>query len=408
MTARRSPTDEPSAPAGAVGHRLAVARKLAGLSRAQLADRAQVSINLLSQVERGDVPASPSLTAATARALGLDVETLHGQPYGPALCDPRADHAGVPALRAALISGDDPQPTDPPLTAVELRARLDECDRDRADSGYAQLSAALPELLQHGYALAAEARPGAEAETAGALLTDAHLLVQTVAYRFGYLDLAMLANLLARSAARASGDPLRVALVCYERGLLRLHRGDYPGVLRIVDRAHTEIADQHSPAAEAVRAQLHLRQAIAHARSGVADRADEHLTAARELIARGVPASPYYNVIATAANVDIHWVAVPVELADAATALTRAEQIKIPTGEEPCRVGHHWIDLARAWTLHGDHTKAFEALYQARAVAPQLTRYHPQAHETLHLLAEHDRRATDTLAGFADWAHITH
>ncbi|MGH3928946.1 MAG: hypothetical protein ACRDTF_03100 [Pseudonocardiaceae bacterium] len=44
---------------------------------------------------------------------------------------------------------------------------------------------------------------------------------------------------------------------------------------------------------------------------------------------------------------------------------------------------------------------------QARDLAPQLVRYHPQAHQIVHLLTEHDRRAPDTLAGFARWAHIT-
>ncbi len=120
----------------------------------------------------------------------------------------------------------------------------------------------------------------------------------------------------------------------------------------------------------------------------------------------GIPANPYYNVIASAANVDIHWVAVPVELSDGATAVSRAEQVKIPTGEEPSRVGHHWIDVARAWMLQGDREKALDALNHARGITPQQTRYHPQVHETLHLLAETDRRTADSLAGFARWAGI--
>lgn len=32
---------------------------------------------------------------------------------------------------------------------------------------------------------------------------------------------------------------------------------------------------------------------------------------------------------------------------------------------------------------------------------------HPQVHETVHLLAETDRRATDSLAGFARWIGVT-
>ncbi len=392
-----------SAPPGAVGHRLAQQRSLSGLSQQHLAARAEVNPSVIGRVERGDVPASPAFTAAVAGALGVDVATLYGQPYGSAVTVPSAEHAGIPALRAALDCDDDPEPAGPPRTMAELRAALDDCDQNRAGACYAQLAAMLPELLRHACALVATT----PSETASALLADACLLAQTVAYRFGYLDLAMLANLRARDAAGRCGDPLRVALVAGERALLRLHRGDYFGILLIGERAHAGIADQTSPAADAVRAHLHLREALAHARIGSADRADEHIDAAHELIAGGIPASPYYPVLASAANVDIHWVGVVVELTDASTALDRASRVKIPTGEAPSRVGRYWIDLARAWALHGDHDKALDALNQARAIAPQLTRYHPQAHETLHFLAETERRAADSLAGFARWVGIT-
>ena len=79
----------------------------------------------VSQVERGVVPASPAFTAAVARTLRVDVETLTGQPYGPALTKPKADHAGVPALRAALDCVDDPELSGPPISPAELRIRLD-------------------------------------------------------------------------------------------------------------------------------------------------------------------------------------------------------------------------------------------------------------------------------------------
>ncbi len=395
------------APVGSVGHRLARQRAWSGLTRRQLAARAEVGADVIAQVERGVVAASPAFTAAVARALSVEVDTLYGQPYGPAITDPKADHAAVPALRVALDGDEDPPPTGPPLTPAQVRAGLDECDQHRAGARYRQLSVALPELLRQGYALATQAPPGAETEQVGALLTDACLLAQTVAYRFGYFDLAALANHRGRVAARQSGDPLRRAVVDGQRALLRLHRGDYFGVLLLTDRAHAAIADQANPASDDVRVALHLREALTYARLGTPDRAGEHLAVARGLITRGIPASPYCTVLATEANVDIHTVAVSVELGDATTALIRAEQIKIPTGEEPSRLARHWIDLAHAWTLDGDHPQALDALHHARAIAPQLTRYHPQAHEIVHLLTEHDRRATDSLAGFARWAGIT-
>jgi len=323
-------------------------------------------------------------------------------PTAPALTHPSADHAVIPALRAALDT-DDPQPAGPPLTTAQLRDRLDHCEQDRAAARYRELGTALPELLIHSHALAARA----DTAIAAGLLTDTFLLAQTVAYRFGYLDLAALANYLARHAAHHAEDPLRVAIAANQRALLRLHRGDYFGVQVLLERAHAHLADQKSPAADAVRVALHLREALAAARLANTNQAHAHLTSARALIGSGLPANPYCTVTATETTLDVHTLAVAVELGDPATALAHAEQIKIPTGESPARLGHYWIALARAWTLHGDHPHALHALHQARQIAPQLTRYHPQAREIMHFLVEHDRRATDSLADFARWAGIT-
>ncbi|MGH3849143.1 MAG: helix-turn-helix domain-containing protein, partial [Pseudonocardiaceae bacterium] len=100
--------EEETAPAGAVGYRLARQRKLAGLTQQQLAARSHVSASLISQVERGVVPASPGFTAAVASGLGVEVEDLYAQPPGAGITDPRAGHSGVPALRTALDCADDP------------------------------------------------------------------------------------------------------------------------------------------------------------------------------------------------------------------------------------------------------------------------------------------------------------
>jgi hypothetical protein len=42
-------------------------------------------------------------------------------------------------------------------------------------------------------------------------------------------------------------------------------------------------------------------------------------------------------------------------------------------------------------------------LLTARKIAPQQTRYHPMARETVHALARVERRSSDTLRGLASW-----
>ena len=114
--------------------------------------------------------------------------------------------------------------------------------------------------------------------------------------------------------------------------------------------------------------------------------------------------SDLFDTAFCSANVTIHSVAAAVELGDGTTAVSRNKPL--PPGMMISRQGHHHVDLARAWLLHGDRDRAFVELNVARRLAPQLTRYSPQVRETLVVLAEPDRRKTDSLTGFARWAGV--
>jgi transcriptional regulator with XRE-family HTH domain len=64
-----------------IGARVAAMRKTRGWSGRELARRAQVSYSLLTKVESGAAPASPSFVGAVARVLKVDVTRVTGQPY---------------------------------------------------------------------------------------------------------------------------------------------------------------------------------------------------------------------------------------------------------------------------------------------------------------------------------------
>lgn len=153
-----------------------------------------------------------------------------------------------------------------------------------------------------------------------------------------------------------------------------------------------------------VRGYLHLRSAILAARLGDRLDSDAHLDEAGEQARRLPEVSDLYDTAFSSANVQIHGVAAAVELADGTTAVARDRPL--PEGTPASRLGHHHVDMARAWLLHGNRDRAFVSLHTAREIAPQLTRYSPQVRETLLVLAEHDRRRTDSLAGFARWAGV--
>jgi transcriptional regulator with XRE-family HTH domain len=96
-----------------IGRRIAHARKLRGLTQIGLAGRAHVSKSLVAQVESGHKPATPSVVAAVAAALNVDVTDPTGQPYRGT--DARSDriYAAIPQIRQALVYWDIPDPGRP-------------------------------------------------------------------------------------------------------------------------------------------------------------------------------------------------------------------------------------------------------------------------------------------------------
>lgn len=92
-----------------IGSRIAELRKIHGATQRGLSMRANVSYSLLRKVERGERLASHSFVVTIARALSVNVTDITEQPYGARNASPVSEQAGVPALRQALVEGDDPE-----------------------------------------------------------------------------------------------------------------------------------------------------------------------------------------------------------------------------------------------------------------------------------------------------------
>ncbi|MGV9836616.1 helix-turn-helix domain-containing protein [Nocardia niigatensis] len=388
------------------GARISEERKMRGYSQQALARRANVSYSLLRKVESGERPATHSFVAAIARALRVNVVDLTEQPYGTRYASPESEQAEVPALRRALVEGDDPELETDPLSLDKLASAVADIKRWDRKTNHAAVIGALPDVLRHLHH-ARNTLPSAELTRANEMLSAAYSYAVVSLYRLGHLDLAHLADERARSAAARGDDPLRAATSEWNHALILLFDGAYRSGLRAINRAadHVDLAPAGA-ASTAVRGALDLRAAVLAARTGDADLADTYLAAAAERIGPRQESANHYGTKFSAANVDIHRVAVPVELQDGTKAVTRAAEIRLPRGAAPSRTGHYFIDLSRAWLLHGSRERAFNSLQRARKIAPQLTRYHPQVHETVRAIAINDVRSTNTLAGFAAWCGV--
>lgn len=389
-----------------VGLRVAELRKIHGYTQQALAARANVSYSLLCKVERGERPASPSFIAAIARALDVNVIDITEQPYGVRNAHPHSEQPGVPALRQAIVEGDDPELDTSLRSLDDLRAAVAEVKEFDRRTKHAEVVRALPDVLRHLHRavldLPSSQRPGAHD-----VLAAAYSYAIVALYRLGHLDLSHLADERARAAALLGNDPVRAAVAEWNHSLILMFDGAFPAGLRSIDRAETLLGLAHpSSAVPAVRGALHLRAAIIAARATNSELAAEYLTAAQSMAVDGQDEANFYGTKFGAPNVAIHEVAVPVELTDGTTAVTRAARVKLPVHTAPSRAGHYWIDLSRGWLLHGDRRRALDSLYVARRIAPQLTRYHPPVHETVHILATEDARSTHSLPHFAAWCGI--
>jgi transcriptional regulator with XRE-family HTH domain len=386
-------------------HPIATLRKARGLTQAQLATRAHVSGSLLSKVEVFDRPATYALIAAVARALQVPVERLSGQPY----TDNRRDelvHRDIDALRAVLRRYDLPDEAHP-RSLRELAADVEALARLRAAANYRALAARLPALLTE---LGAAAHTADTAQV-NALLVSAYHAAHALTYRLGYPDLTEGVEHKLAYAADRTADPLAGGLAQWARAQSFQAAGDYAHGLRLMDTARHDLdteLNKPTSAALTVYGSLHLRSATLASRAGDADTARDHLRAARDLAARLKTGDQlHYGLTFGPANTTTHEVAAYVELGDGAAAITAAQSWQPSRTMPRTRRGHHHIDLARAYLIHGDRAGALRELQQARQIAPQQTRLHPMVRETAAVLLSLHRRSNPELSKYAGWLGLT-
>jgi transcriptional regulator with XRE-family HTH domain len=374
------------------------------MTQQQLAAGTHFSMSMIKKVEQGAVPPSASFVASTARVLKVKPAYLYGTEARELAEQPATEAVGIADLRVALDDFDDPRPTGTPLSLSQVTARLAKIARDVYRLKYADAAAELPVVLPHVYLLAAGS--GHAGELGRAALHDAYRLAASIAGQYRQADLAAIASERHLALAPATGDPLRIAISAYHRTSRHLQGGDFILGLRVIDHAREYVTG--GPAGHAVRVQLNLRAAILAARAGDVTRGDEYMAEARAICDReDPPPRPYYNIDASRLNVDIHWCAVPVENYDGTESVARAAALQVDDPARPERVGHHHVDMARAWLLHGDRKQALASLNRARRAAPNRVRHHPGVAATVRAIAATDSRVTDSLAGFARWAGVT-
>ncbi|MFI0863143.1 helix-turn-helix domain-containing protein [Streptomyces smyrnaeus] len=420
------------------GVRIAHQRKLAGLTQRGLAARLPYSYSLLRQVEEGRKNASPDLVSAVARELRIDVTVLTGQPYVTELqqdrlaalirpirealdlydlydvsdlshasdgrhASDRHDVSGRCAVSVPHDAGGTRAQHDA-RTPAELAAQADELCRMVRATQLSKAAHALPAFIAEVTAAAHRSRTTALWQTLGSAYRTAH----DIATKLGFYDLATIALDRLGWAAERGSDPLLAAVRQYMRALTYFREGEHTIGLRLIDAGHRVLSRVDSAEQEArdtlvVRGQLHLGASVIAARAHDADAVGSHLREAASYARRTGEAERVYWLSFGPANVAVHEVSAQVEMRRYGKALEKSRDVHLPHGWPMSRRAHFYVDRARAEMETGHSDAALGSVVTARKLAPEQTRYHPGARETISGLVAQRRRTPDSLDNMAAW-----
>lgn len=381
------------------GARIKEQRRLAHLSQRELAARLPYSYSLLNQVECGARAATPDFVAAVARALKVDVTALTGQPYVTELQQDRLA-ALVRPIREALdlydLGADPAVSTRPPAQLVTDADRL--CQTVRA-TRLRQAATELPALITE-ITSAAWASPTTELWQA---LASTYRTAHDISVKLGYYDLSSVAlDRMAWASERAS-DACLSAVRQYMRALVYFREGEYTIGQRLIRAGHGLIDGLETRESTAVTGQLHLGASVIAARARDEHAVNTHLEQAAACAGRTGDASNVHWLSFGPANVQLHTMSAAVEMRLYDDALAQARGLRLPASFATSRRAHYLIDRARSEMETGHATAALASLVEARKAAPEQTRYHPGARETISGLVHLARRTPDTLGHMAAW-----
>ncbi|GGP85896.1 hypothetical protein GCM10010278_75420 [Streptomyces melanogenes] len=193
------------------------------LTQRALADLSLVPYSTLTKTEQGVIPTSPYVAAAVARALGVEVSAVTGQPY---VAELRADELDVliRPIREALDVYD--LGADPDITPRAHRLLADDAEAllvaVRAGE-IKQVATRVPGLIQEA-TTAAHSAPGRDAWL---LLASTYRTAYDVASKLGYYDLATIALTRMDWAAERGSDAVVGGMYRYMRALTYMRAGQY-------------------------------------------------------------------------------------------------------------------------------------------------------------------------------------
>ncbi|MEU1813998.1 helix-turn-helix transcriptional regulator [Streptomyces roseifaciens] len=378
----------------AFGTRVANLRIQRGLTQKELAGSVGRTTSWLSQVERGVQPVNRlDVLRLLADALGVPVDALRPDAPRPTesvepapepndLDQARLLISGHAAL-GALLAAEEPEER---TSLADLLVRVDRVWSLAHDGRLSQLSAEMNTLVPQ---LERATRTVAECERpqAFSLLARAYQALSAAFTRQNEADAAWVAADRSIAAAERSGRTLDVFAGAFRlaHAFVRLRRydqADHTARTAVSALARHLSRTGETPESLSVLGSLHLVLALVHARCGSRTDARQEITTARQIAARLGGDRNDLHLEFGPTNVEIHAVAIAVDLGDAGEALDAGECLDA-SGLSTERQARLALDLGRAHAQLRHSGEALSYFLKAEHLAPEMMRSHTAARSAI-------------------------
>ncbi|MBX2810199.1 MAG: helix-turn-helix domain-containing protein [Myxococcales bacterium] len=384
---------------GKLGVRIAAYRKRRAMSQRDLAKAMGRSVSWVSQVERGVQPVERiSILNALAQILGVEVAALHQDadpPNAVPNSSPRPDNLGAlrswlsghPALDLVLTK--EPKVRITSKRLGELSQQVDLAWKSAHDNELTSLSTTLINCLPY----LEQAIRGCSAENEGqlyALTSRAYFAAATSFARLNEPDAAWVAADRGISAAEHSHQPLEVAAGHFRLSHVFIQLRQFSQAEHVCDNAlsalerHPDVVLNRPPALSLLGA-LYLARARIHAHVDNRSGAKRDLAKAEKVAHQIGDDRNDYNIEFGTTNVQLHQIAIALELGDAGEALEVAKSVE-PASLSNERRARFLIDLAHANTIRKHYSEATSNLLEAERLAPEYVLDQPGTHKLIGLL----------------------
>ncbi|QUI32580.1 helix-turn-helix transcriptional regulator [Streptomyces alfalfae] len=392
-----------------MGERIATLRYRRSLTQEELAECAEISVDVVRKLEQGRRKTARLTTInAIARALDTEPSYLLGQPGTYEIHDGSEDESpSVLALRQAIspvadLLGGEPDPEDPP-SIHELQESLRSTEVIRREGRMAEIGVLLPPLIQDARAVV-HSSTGSEKAAANSVLALAYQVASVTLTGLGKEDAAFTAMERSMLAVQGCDDPGLETMAASTLSYILTKQGRLADAERVAmtRAAAIEPGFNSTPQELALWGILLLRAATAAVRQkkhaqvldllrmakGAAETMDQ------DLLLHATPFGP--------TNTGVARVNFLVEMEHSDDAVRAARSVRHLTSLPPTWRARFHVDRALAFNDMEKDSQAVGALLTAEEDAPEWMRYHSTSRRLVEELRGRAARRDAPVNALAD------